>query len=320
MALPGQAASGATWRREVAARAHLSFALPPGWRLTNLGGGSVAATSFNPPRRWFARAGRARRLPRDGAVVLVYAPQGRRFPVVRRRLRLTDGVTGYYECLLRLQGTMFRFARAGTSMQVAVAFSGRRAEAMDVLNGITPWPPRPRVLWRRSRSLGLPSAGRLAGGVQLPAQGRRFFTWDPLLKVQPDRPGRRWANARLVRLLLRLIRAYANDHPEAPRLGIGDLSRPGGGDFGPRFGWPGHVSHQNGLDADVYYPRLDRRERPPDRPEQVDRRLAQDLVDRFVRAGAVRVFVGPRSGLRGPPRVVQVLVRHDNHLHVRIHR
>jgi murein endopeptidase len=77
------------------------------------------------------------------------------------------------------------------------------------------------------------------------------------------------------------------------------------------------VSHQNGLDVDVYFPRLDRRERPPDRPEQIDRRLAQDLVDRFVAAGAERVFVGPRTGLKGPPRVVQALWNHDNHLHAR---
>jgi hypothetical protein len=50
---------------------------------------------------------------------------------------------------------------------------------------------------------------------------------------------------------------------------------------------------------------------------QVDGRLAQDLVDRFVAAGAIRVFVGPRSGLTGPPETVQPLARHDNHLHAR---
>jgi murein endopeptidase len=109
------------------------------------------------------------------------------------------------------------------------------------------------------------------------------------------------------------------DEASAPqRIGIGDLSRPGGGDFGVRYGRPGHVSHQNGLDADLYYPRLDRKERPPDRPAQIDRRLAQELVDRFVAAGAVKVFVGPNTGLTGPPDVVQALAHHDNHLHVRI--
>ena len=98
----------------------------------------------------------------------------------------------------------------------------------------------------------------------------------------------------------------------APRVGIGDLSRPRGGPFGPK-----HASHQNGLDVDVYYPRLDRRERPPRRVEQINRRLAQDLVDRFLRAGAEIVYVGPMTGFTGPTGVVQVLWNHDNHLHAR---
>jgi protein MpaA len=46
--------------------------------------------------------------------------------------------------------------------------------------------------------------------------------------------------------------------------------------------------------------------------------LAQDLVTRFVRAGAVKVFVGPRVGLRGPRRKVERLIYHDDHMHVRI--
>jgi protein MpaA len=117
---------------------------------------------------------------------------------------------------------------------------------------------------------------------------------------------------------LRVAADYAAANPDAPRLTIGDLSRPGGGDFGPRYGLPGHVSHENGLDADVYYPRRDRRELAPTSFRQIDRALAQDLVDRFVRAGAVRVFVGPHTRLHGPPAIVQVLALHDDHLHVRI--
>ena len=50
----------------------------------------------------------------------------------------------------------------------------------------------------------------------------------------------------------------------------------------------------------------------------IDRRLSQDLVNRFVRAGATDLFVGPNTGLTGPPDVVQVLVDHDDHVHVRI--
>lgn len=154
----------------------------------------------------------------------------------------------------------------------------------------------------------------------LPAEGPTFFTWDPVLKRSPNREWRRYGSDRLVRLVLRVLDDFASAHPGAPRIGIGDLSRPRGGDFGIRYGRPGHVSHQNGLDVDVYYPRRDGLERAPRWPAQIDRPLAQDLVDRFVRAGAARVFVGPRTGLTGPRHVVQVLAHHDNHLHVRIAR
>jgi hypothetical protein len=174
------------------------------------------------------------------------------------------------------------------------------------------------IRWGPSRPIGVQWAGRLVDGVQLPARGRTFFTWDPILRRAPNRAWRRWGSDRLLRTLLSVLDAYSAANPAAPRVGIGDLSRPHGGDFGPRYGLPGHVSHQNGLDVDVYYPRLDGRERAPDRPSQIDRPLAQVLVDRFVAAGAVRVFVGPRTGLRGPPGVVQALVHHDNHLHVRL--
>jgi murein endopeptidase len=182
-------------------------------------------------------------------------------------------------------------------------------------------PPEPAyepIRWRRSQALGRPDAGRLVDGVRLPAEGRVFFTWDPVHKRSPNRRWRRWGTDRLVRTTLRVLREFAAAHPHAPRIGVGDLSRPHGGDFGRRFGPIGHASHQNGLDVDVYYPRLDRAERSPRSPSQVDRRLAQDLVDRFLAAGAVRIFVGPNVGLTGPPSVVQPLVNHDNHLHVRL--
>lgn len=176
-----------------------------------------------------------------------------------------------------------------------------------------------RPAGERSVSRGEPWAGSLAGGVLLPAGGSAHFTWDPVLKRSPNRAWRRWGSDRLVDTLRRVLADFGRQYPWAPPVGVGDLSRRRGGDFGARFGYPGHVSHQNGLDADVYYPRRDRRLRPPVRPSQIDRRLAQALVDRFVRGGAVKVFVGPNTGLRGPRGVVSVLPTwHDNHMHVRL--
>jgi murein endopeptidase len=178
---------------------------------------------------------------------------------------------------------------------------------------------RPRAVeWRTSVAVGVPAAGALERGVMLPSEGRTWVTWDPVERDKPNRWWRRWGTDRLVRALLAVLRGYAADHPGAPRILVGDLSRPHGGDFGTRFGPIGHASHQNGLDVDVYYPRLDEREWTPRVPAQVDVARAQDLVDRFVAAGAERVFVGPSLPLTGPAGVVVPLVNHDNHLHFRL--
>jgi murein endopeptidase len=179
-------------------------------------------------------------------------------------------------------------------------------------------PPRRAIRWRRSVSLGQPAAGGLLRGVQLPPRGRLFRTWDPVLKRTPNRPWRRWGTDRLLRAILRAARSYRAEHPSAPPILVGDLSRPRGGDFGPRYGSIGHVTHQNGLDLDVYYPRLDRRDRAATSVGQVDRRLAQSLVQHFLRAGARTVLVGPSTGLTGPRGRVTVFANHDDHLHARI--
>jgi murein endopeptidase len=212
---------------------------------------------------------------------------------------------------------------------VPVTLHALRGEAADasaplkqpsVANGgAAPQPhPWPVIKWRHSLALGKPNAGRLVRGVRLPNQGEHFFTWDAVLKRSPNRGWRRYGTDRLVRTLLTVVSEYRAAHPDAARVGVADLSRPHGGDFGARFGGLGHASHQNGLDVDVLYPRLDRLERAPRTPTQIDQALAQELVDRFVNAGARYVFVGPHTHLRGPHRIVQPLVYHDDHMHVRI--
>jgi murein endopeptidase len=177
----------------------------------------------------------------------------------------------------------------------------------------TPQPDAPRSL-----AVGVPWHGRLEHGVQLPEAGTDFITWDPILRVSPNRDWRRWGTDALVVLLDRVTREFREAHPDVPPILIADLSRPQGGPFGKRYGGLGHGSHQNGLDADVMYPRRDRAPMAARRPAEVDRAVAQDLVDRFRRAGAVRLFVGPHLHLRGPRSIVVPLVHHDDHVHVRI--
>jgi len=181
-----------------------------------------------------------------------------------------------------------------------------------------PKPAAPRPRQGRSRALGKPFRGRLAGGVPLPLESDDYVTWDPILRDSPNRVWRTYGTDRLVSLIQRIAREFAADHPEASRIVVGDLSLPRGGNFGRQYGGLGHGSHQNGLDVDVYYPREDGCECAPSRPAEVDQVLAQDLVDRFVATGATYVFVGPRLRLTGPRPVVQKLVHHDDHLHLRI--
>jgi murein endopeptidase len=169
-----------------------------------------------------------------------------------------------------------------------------------------------------SRALGLPWHGRLVNGVELPEVSADWLTWDPILKQVPNRPERRWGTAKLIATLKRVLAGFHAAHPELPQVLIGDLSRPHGGIFDKRYGGLGHASHQNGVDADVYYPRADHRLLAAYKPALVDHALAQELVDRFVAGGAQFVFVGTRVGLRGPRKKVQVIAHHNDHMHVRI--
>jgi protein MpaA len=299
--------------------AGISGRLPDGWR--------VVQRRFTPcidPREVLAvssfRVGARPALPRDGAFVVLEETDSdvNRFDARPARFRLLGKPTGMECCVpIRAPGWFTQFRAAGRGFYV-YAFAGPHAtprtlgELTGVLDSLRIGAfPRPH--WRRSLAIGKPAGGLLVDGVLFPAFGERFYTWDPLLHRSPDRAWRRWGTDRLVRTVLGVISGFNRDH--WMRVGVGDLSRRSGGPFGPK-----HLSHQNGLDADLYYPRRDRLERPPDRPEQIDRRLSQDLVDRFVRAGAVKIFVGPHTGLTGPRGIVQRLAGHDNHLHVRLRR
>ena len=137
--------------------------------------------------------------------------------------------------------------------------------------------------------------------------------------ASPNRPWRRWGSDRLRPDAAPGARRVRGRSSRGGRVGIGDLSRPDGGVFDERFGGRGHASHQNGLDVDVYYPRLD----------------GQELRRRPAGSGRARAFAGPRdsvrarrsregvrrargSGFGGPRRKVEPLIYHDDHMHVRI--
>ncbi len=231
------------------------------------------------------------------------------------RLQLTEGRSSSGALVAREHGRRL-YASVTSAPETAEASRSAAAEVIKSLrlraSGRCNLPQEP-IRWRRSRALGTPGWGRLVNGVKLPGEGQHYFTWDPVRRASPNRAGRRWGTDGLLRTTLGVVNLYAAAHPLAPRVGVGDLSRPRGGDFGPK-----HETHTNGLDVDVYYPRKDRLERPPRQASQVDRRLAQALVDLFVAAGASRIYVGPNVGLTGPRGIIRVIPNHDNHLHARI--
>jgi murein peptide amidase A len=309
----------------------VSIQVPAGWKAIE----GPLTPCVDPAERLAVASsslGEPTQLPDDGALVVLMERRDR--ASVRAELRQMAARPAQFRapgrptplsCCAALKGPgwLFPFADGGRTFY-AYVFVGERASeetrrrAFSVLESLRVAPRTQPLAWRRSRATGLWHAGKLARGVRLPEEGAHFFTWDPVKKRSPNRASRRWATDRLVRTVQRVLSEYAEAHPDAPRVGIGDLSRPNGGDFGPRYGWPGHASHQNGLDVDLYYPRLDRTERAPRRVSEVDLRLSQDLVDRFVAAGATKVFVGQGTPLKGPRDVVVPLPMHDNHLHVRL--
>jgi hypothetical protein len=169
----------------------------------------------------------------------------------------------------------------------------------------------PKVAWHHASSIGLPYSGRLVRGTRLPLRGPDWVTWNPVTDSVPNLPKRVYGNEHTIRAILSVTRAYRAQHPHAPRVVIGDISREGGGPMNE------HASHQNGLDVDVYFPRHDRELRAPTSPGQIDHWLSQELLDRFVAAGAQAIFVGSSTGLRGPAGVVAPWPGHDYHMHVR---
>jgi hypothetical protein len=174
--------------------------------------------------------------------------------------------------------------------------------------------PRRQLLtidWRRATSHGLPYSGSLSAGTQLPVVGPDWVTWNPVEDSVPNEPRRLYGHERTIRTVISAISTYRAANPDAPRVVVGDISFQSGGPMEL------HRSHQNGLDVDLYYPRLDGSLRPPRTSRQIDRKLAQDLLDRFVAAGAQIVFVGYSTGLRGRREVVEPYPNHEDHMHVR---
>jgi hypothetical protein len=169
----------------------------------------------------------------------------------------------------------------------------------------------PAIRWARAHSHGRPYAGRLSSGTTLPVEGPDWVTWNPVADEVPNRSHRLHGHGRTIRAVLAVSAAYGAENQGAPRIVVGDISFPDGGPMEL------HRSHQNGLDVDVYYPRRDGVERAPVARRQIDRALTQELLDRFLAAGADVIFVGYSLGLVGPKDRMVPYPNHEDHMHVR---
>ena len=173
------------------------------------------------------------------------------------------------------------------------------------------------------KSIGSPNEGHLVGGVQL--EPRSY------LRILPGHENR-WGLPELVHMLDRSAKRVDGRFPGSV-LGVGDLSRRGGGDVS------GHHSHESGRDADVGFYFVD----VAGRPQQEGRLATVDeegrvveswLTDREARIN--RIFVADHlrtrllsyarrarvpTSLRARAAAVMLQPRgatHDDHFHVRI--
>jgi hypothetical protein len=190
-------------------------------------------------------------------------------------------------------------------------------------DGTTGWLPRSQTTTLDDctpKALGTWNNGGLECGWTLAPRTDTYRTWDYPQRRSPNAAERRNGTDREIELIERAAGLWHIDHPDRPLL-IGDLSRPTGGPFGPLFGGPGHASHQNGLDVDVFMPRVDARSKPATIPAQVDLKLARELIGDFGAFDDVKVmFVGCLRDYASASDKTSKLCNgeHENHFHVRL--
>jgi len=122
---------------------------------------------------------------------------------------------------------------------------------------------------------------------------------------------RRFGIAQTIQVLTEFGTIWASRH-SGPRVGIGDISKQGGGQIS------GHVSHRKGIDVDIRPLRNDGQEQPVTiHQDAYSQALTQELVDLMDANPVLSVqfvfFNDP--DIQG----AQHEANHDNHLHIRFH-
>ena len=135
---------------------------------------------------------------------------------------------------------------------------------------------------------------------------------------KPD--SNRWGLPETIDTLQLIGTVWSLTHPKAPRIGFGDISLKGGGDFFLEDGTPPHASHKVGLDVDVRLMRNDGIDRGVRsfKSKAYSQELTQQLVDEIRENPllSVKRIIFDDTGVTG----VKKDGNHKNHLHVRFCR
>lgn len=251
-----------------------------------------------------------------------------------RFLRLLHEMTSRTRSLARaIAAFMFAFAMCTAASHAAAPW--RHEPLLPVRppdEVLTLWSSQRRPSAGEARVHGSTTGGCVEGAVALPRRGEGYWA------VRPNR-ATHFGHANLVDYVQTLGRRVSDDG--LPALAIGDMSLPRGGPYPQQ-----HRSHQNGLDVDIYFWRLDDRPiRPPLRsprwalpapprpagpwrPERIrpqrvrllqlaaeDPRVDAILVNPRIKAALCKLVQGDRDWLSR----VQPFWGHERHFHVRMH-
>lgn len=139
----------------------------------------------------------------------------------------------------------------------------------------------------------------------LPASGTGYYSY-----TSPDK---RYGTAATISAIQSIASAWNRANASGPRLGIGNISKRGGGEFPP------HSTHREGLNVDIRPVRNDRGE---SRVKYTDRSYSRSLTQELVNLIYANPVLGVSSILFNDSSVQRVkpYEGHDDHLHVTFKR
>jgi peptidoglycan hydrolase-like protein with peptidoglycan-binding domain len=140
--------------------------------------------------------------------------------------------------------------------------------------------------------------------TMLPPGGRGYYSY-----VKSDR---QYGRKETIQSLIKIGEEWAKRFPNAPRIGIGDISKRGGGEFPP------HKSHRTGVDVDIRPMRSDKVEGRTNWKDSTtySRELTRQLIQ------LIRTFYNVEMiFFNDPVLIMEKLSKrwpgHDDHLHIR---